>query len=138
MPGFCDERKWNAAVANQLAKIGNRIANLTWEEKHAGMEILTGELISFRGSGVRPAVNEGAGGGGGGGGLLGGRGETGLLRIRGTAPSLIAGGGGGSVSLFEALILLICHLGAAPAAQCAPAGRCDWLQPTLSGHGGRV
>lgn len=29
MPRFCDERKWNAAVANQLVKIGNRINNFT-------------------------------------------------------------------------------------------------------------
>lgn len=60
MPRFCDERKWNAAVANQLVKIGNRINNLTWHKKHRD-ENLTGESISVHGTGVWPAVNEGAG-----------------------------------------------------------------------------
>lgn len=58
MPRFCDERKWNTAVANQLMKIGNRINSLTWHKKHAGMKNLKGESISFHGSGVWPAVNE--------------------------------------------------------------------------------
>lgn len=59
MPRFCDERKWNAAVANQLVKIGNRINKLTWQKKHAGMEKNKTwlERQAFIGSGAWTAVN---------------------------------------------------------------------------------
>lgn len=137
MPRFCDERKWNAAVANQLVKIGNRINNLTWHEKHAGMKNLTGESIGFHGAGAWPAVNEGAGA------SVWTWGDE-PQKIRCTASLAVFPSWGGFCSLpsFEALMPLICHLFlASHAVQCTSAHERDdvtALQPTHSGKGGQA
>ena len=128
MPRFCDERKWNAAVANQLMKIRNRINNLTWHKKHAGMKNLTGLSISFHGSVVRPAVNGGARA------SVWTWGDV-ALQIRCTASLAISPswGGGGSVSLFSSELWSsnasdlssISYLPCCPVHACSWAGWCD-------------
>ena len=140
MPRFCDERKWNAAVANQLMKIGNRINNLTWHKKHAGMKNLTGLSISFHGSVVRPAVNRGARA------SVWTWGDV-ALQIRCTASLAISLSWGGGLFLcslpsFEALMPLICHLSfTSHAVQFTPVHEQDdvtALQPTHSLKGGQA
>lgn len=123
MPRFCDERKWNAAVANQLLKIGNRINNLTWHEKHAGMKNLTGQSINFQVCSVWPAVNEEEGA------SVWACGDV-SLKIKCTSSSAFSSswGGGGSSSLFSPQLWssFASDLSSISYLQCRPVHVCSW------------